>query len=53
MSSSINLRNLYLTNIFVLDYMEPLQNGEAAYHDPDEEARIFMDQGMSIMYFPS
>ena len=31
--------------------MEPLHNGEAAYHEPDEEARIFMDQGMCIAYF--
>ncbi|VAH80725.1 unnamed protein product [Triticum turgidum subsp. durum] len=30
------------------DYMEPLHNGEAAYHDPDEEARIFMDQDVAF-----
>jgi hypothetical protein len=27
-----------------------MQYGEATYHEPDEEARIFTEQGMQILY---
>ncbi|XP_044360895.1 uncharacterized protein [Triticum aestivum] len=30
------------------DYLEPLPNGQAAYHEPDEEARIYMDRGVAF-----
>jgi hypothetical protein len=30
-----------------------MQRGEqATYHEQDEEARIFTEQGMQIIYFP-
>ena len=51
MSSSINFLHLLLVIYCLLDCLEPLHNGEAAYHEPDEEARIFMDQGMCIAIF--
>jgi hypothetical protein len=29
-----------------------VQSEQGAFHEPDEEARIFTEQGMSILYFP-
>jgi hypothetical protein len=29
-----------------------VQRGEAADHEPDEEARMFTEKGISLLYFP-